>query len=108
MQSVKKRWVAIVLACTLLLSGVLALIDAYTSRAAATSFTDAYAFYMSTGQVTGDHFDTYGGSVYYATRAKKATSNGLRYGTLGFDVSLTGNGKTINFSVKRNGVGNIS
>ena len=72
---------------------------------AAGSYTNAKEFYESTG-TQGYHIEAYSGAIYYATKAKLASGSGnLKYGTVGYDISLSGNGQTVNFSVKRNGNG---
>lgn len=72
---------------------------------AASSYTNAKEFYMSTG---GDnkpyHAETINGTIYYATSAKLASSSSNeKYYTLGFDVTLSGNGHSIAFAVQRTG-----
>lgn len=67
----------------------------------ASSYTNAKEFYHSTGD---KHIDVEGGDVYFATQAKMAaSSSNTRYTTLGFDVTLTGGGRNVTFSVKRGG-----
>ena len=68
----------------------------------ASSYSNAKEFYNSTGKEDSKHIDVSNGVVYFATQAKLATSSSnLRYVTLGFDVKLTGNGKSVSFAVKR-------
>lgn len=72
--------------------------------AAASSYTNAKEFFDSTGEKNGKHIDIYNGNIYFATQAKlSSSSSNLRYYTLGFDVTLTGNGKSVSFAVKRGG-----
>lgn len=72
---------------------------------AATSYTNAKEFYESTA-VSGEkyHIDTINGTIYYATCGKAASPNSsLKYCTLGFDITLSGNGHSVSFSVQRAG-----
>lgn len=74
------------------------------SYQAANSYTNAEVFYESTGQKNGKHIECYNGMVYFATKAEAATSStALKYTSVGFDVTLTGAGKTLTFAVKRGG-----
>lgn len=71
----------------------------------ATSYTNAKEFYNSTA-LYGDryHAEMIDGTIYYATQAKLATSStNLKYHTVGFDISLSGNGHTVSFTVQRTG-----
>ena len=73
---------------------------------AASSYTNAKLFYESTyakDDINDDaHAEAVNGSFYFATCSKKAASStNLRYQTLGFDVSLSANGYTVSFAVKR-------
>ena len=72
---------------------------------AATSYTNAKEFYESTYTDKGAyHVDTAYGKVYYATQAKLASSStNTRYYTVGFDVTLSGNGHSVSFTVQRQG-----
>lgn len=70
----------------------------------ATSYTNAKEFYNSTDTSKPYHMEASNGTIYYATSAKQASSNSnLRYHTIGFDISLSGNGYSLSFGVKRNG-----
>lgn len=74
---------------------------------AASSYTNAREFYESTG-AQGYHIEAYAGTIYYATKAKLASGSGnLKYGTVGYDICLSGKGQTVEFSVKRNGTGSM-
>lgn len=67
----------------------------------ASDYDNAREFFESTG-TDGYHAKVYDGTIYYATQAKLASnSNHLRYGTVGYDISLTANGQTVSFAVKR-------
>ncbi len=71
---------------------------------AADSYTNAEAFFESTGLTNGKHIECHNGMVYFATKAKAATSStALKYTSVGFDVTLIGAGKTLTFAVKRGG-----
>ena len=74
---------------------------------AATSYTNAYEFYHTAeSRLKGRKYSAEAeyGNVYYATSAKVATSSSnLRYHTLGFDITLTGNGRSVSFAVQRGG-----
>lgn len=73
---------------------------------AATSYSNAREFYYSTGgdDTKAYHIEVYNGVVYYATKAKLASSSSnLKYQTIGFDIKLTGNGRSTTFAVKRGG-----
>lgn len=99
----KRWWLPAVL--VVLLSGMLFPENGITR--AASSYTNAKEFYESTGS-DGYHIEAYGGTIYYATKAKLASSSGnLKYGTVGYDIVLSGNGQTVQFSVKRNGNGSM-
>lgn len=72
---------------------------------AATSYSNAKEFYSSTAQ-EGDyyHAEAIYGKVYYATQAKLASSStNTKYYTVGFDVTLSGNGRSVSFTVQREG-----
>ena len=69
---------------------------------AATSYTNAKEFYDSTGKISKSHSEVYNAQFYLATRGGSATSSTqLKFRTLGYDVSMTGNGVTLSFSVVR-------
>lgn len=72
---------------------------------AATSYTNAKEFYESTA-LYGElyHAEAAYGKVYYSTRAKLASSStNTKYYTVGFDVTLSGNGHSVSFTVQREG-----
>ena len=72
---------------------------------AAKSYTNAKDFYLSTA-LNGEsyHAEAYNGKVYYATKAKLASSStNTKYSTVGFDVTLSGNGYSVSFTVQRTG-----
>lgn len=71
---------------------------------AASSYTNAKEFFETTGYEDGKHIEVTDGIIYFATQAKlSSSSSNLKYVTLGFDVTLTGNGKSVSFAVKRGG-----
>lgn len=71
---------------------------------AASSYTNAMMFYESVTTTKTTAMETVDGTVYYATKAKLASSTtNLRYHTIGFDITLTGNGVSVSFSVARTG-----
>ena len=76
-------------------------------EARANMYEDALEFFNSTGQGTGKHIKTVDGTIYFATSGNMGTGrarNGIKYyHTLGYDVTLTGKGKSLVFSVKRGG-----
>ena len=70
----------------------------------ANSYTDAKLFFESTGQENGKHIEAYDGKIYFATKGGLASSSTmLLVQTIGHDVTLSGNGKSITFSTKRGG-----
>ena len=72
---------------------------------AATSYTNAKEFYESTG-LNGKpyHAEMINGTIYYATSAKLASSStNLKYHTVGFDITLSGNEHSVSFTVQRTG-----
>lgn len=72
---------------------------------AATSYTNAKEFYDSTTKKDVHyHTEAVYGRVYYATQAKLASSStNTKYHTVGFDVTLSGNGRSVSFTVQREG-----
>lgn len=74
---------------------------------AETSYTNAMEFFHSTGDGQGKHIEVVDGTIYFATNAKLAHTYSARgfkyYNTVGYDVTLTGGGKSVVFSVKRGG-----
>ncbi len=86
-------------AAMLLLTGILCILPQEVE--AAGSYSNAREFFESTG-ADGCHAEVYGGTIYYATQAKLASSpSNLKYGTVGYDIHLSGGGQTIEFGVKR-------
>lgn len=75
---------------------------------AASSYTNAREFYESTGKEDKKHCEIYAGDIYFATCGKLASSStNLKYGTVGYDIQLSGNGVSAHFSIKRNGDGTM-
>lgn len=72
---------------------------------AATSYSNAKEFYESTGKYGKSyHAEMTNGTIYYATSAKLASSSSaLKYRTIGFDITLSGNGHTLSFTIQRDG-----
>ena len=72
---------------------------------AATSYDNAMEFFHSTDNGDGKHIEVVDGTIYFGTRAKlaKSRSGHKYYNTLGYDVTLTGNGRSVTFAVKRGG-----
>lgn len=98
-----KRTGCLFLALTMIITSIVVLPQKVE---AATSYTNAMEFYYSTGgdDTGANHIEVYNGVVYYATKAKLASSSSnLKYQTIGFDITLTGNGKSTSFAVKRGG-----
>ncbi len=90
----------------MLLCGILCW-DMGTAKAA-TSYTNAREFYESTGKEDKKHCEIYAGDIYFATCGKLASSStNLKYGTVGYDIKLSGNGGSVEFSIKRNGDGTM-
>ena len=74
-------------------------------QAATSKYTNAKEFYESTA-LKGEpyHSESWNGAVYYATYAKLASSSvGTKYSTVGFDITLSGNGHSVSFAVERFG-----
>ena len=70
----------------------------------ASRYNNAKLFFESTGQIDGKHIEVVDGMVYFATKGGLASSSTmLLVQTIGHDVTLSGNGKSITFSVKRGG-----
>jgi len=72
---------------------------------AATSYTNAKEFYESTTR-NGlyYHAEAAYGNIYYATQAKlAASSTNKKYYTVGFDITLSGSGHSVSFTVQREG-----
>lgn len=74
-----------------------------TSFLGATSYTNAKEFYESTASNGQSfHAEVLNGTIYYATCAKLAQStSSLHYSTIGFDITLSGNGHNVSFAVER-------
>ena len=67
-------------------------------------YTNAMEFFYSTGSTDDKHIDIVDGTIYFGTRAKLAhtyASGHKYYNTLGYDVTMSGGGKSLTFSVKR-------
>lgn len=88
-----------------LLMGLIQPLFSAETYEAATSYTNAKEFYESTARVDrAYHAEAAYGRVYYATQAKLAySSTNTRYYTVGFDVTLSGNGYSVSFTVQRSG-----
>lgn len=71
---------------------------------AATSYSHAKEFYETCNNLDGQHIELYNGYLYYATYAKLATSEqNLKYTSLGFDITLYANGKSMVISLEKGG-----
>lgn len=104
MQKKKSKAVATLLLAAMFVS-MLAALGTTDIYEAATSYSNAKEFYETTAR-KGElyHAEGYNGKIYYATCAKlSSSSTNLKYYTVGFDVTLTGNGHTVSFTVKRGG-----
>lgn len=100
----KNKQTALLLFMAVLLSILLPIVTANTYQAA-TSYTNAKEFYNSTA-LDGEeyHVETVNGTIYYATYAKLAgSSSNLKYLTLGFDITLSGDGYAVSFAIQRTG-----
>ncbi|MBQ3559493.1 MAG: InlB B-repeat-containing protein [Agathobacter sp.] len=97
-----KKWIS--LALLLFVIGLF-VPDFSETYQAATSYTNAKEFYESTSQnKVYYHAEVVDGTVYYATYAKLASSStNLKYATVGFDITLSGNGHTVSFAIERYG-----
>ena len=74
-----------------------------SSVKAADSYTDARMFY-ETCENEKYHVEFTGLSIYYATKAKTAKSiKGLRYETVGWQITMSANGQSISVELKRGG-----
>lgn len=96
----KKKFLALLL----LVAGLIGLLPTEPIYAAS-SYSNAKEFYESTRD-NGElyHAETVNGTIYYATSAKLASSSSNeRYYTLGFDITLSGNGHSVSFAVQRTG-----
>lgn len=72
-------------------------------KASADSYTDAKTFFETCSD-TEYHVDFADMSIYYATKAKSASSGkSLRYQTIGWQIRLEANGQSISVDVKRGG-----
>ncbi len=98
----KKKLLAGLLVCLCLLTSLQAMPE---KTYAADSYSNAKLFFESTGLTNnGKHIECHNGMVYFATKAKAATSStALKYTSIGFDVTLTGADHTLTFAVKRGG-----
>lgn len=67
-------------------------------------YTNARAFYYSTGLKSGKHIDVVNSTIYFATKGRLAHTYSVDYhtyyDTVGFDVELSAAGETLIFSVK--------
>lgn len=75
-----------------------------TYQAAESMYENAMEFYFNTGTADDKHIKVTEGIIYFGTRAKLAHTYAAGYkyyNTVGYDVTMTGGGKTIMFSVKR-------
>ncbi|MBQ2901134.1 MAG: InlB B-repeat-containing protein [Agathobacter sp.] len=98
----KKKWIIFLL---FLFISVCSVIVSKENYQAATSYTNAKEFYESTA-LKGEpyHSESWDGAVYYATYAKLASSStNLKFATVGFDITLSGNGHSVSFAVERFG-----
>ena len=98
-----KKLLAGLMVCLCLLAGLPMMPERTYAKA---NYSNAKTFYDSTGGVetNGKHIECDNGMVYFATKAKAASSStALKYTSIGFDVTLTGAGYTLTFAVKRGG-----
>ncbi len=104
MKKRRYKFTAWILVCTFLVS-LLSSLGQREEYKAATSYTNAKEFYESTANdFKPYHAEMINGCIYYATCAKLASSStNLRYHTLGFDITLSGNGYSVTFTVQRTG-----
>lgn len=100
----KKKGIVWCLVFALLLS-ILPVWNEKETYQAATSYDNAMEFFHSTDNGDGKHIEVVDGTIYFGTRAKlaKTRSGHKYYNTLGYDVTLTGNGHSVTFAVKRGG-----
>lgn len=100
----KKKGIVWCLVFALLLS-ILPVWNEEENYQAATSYDNAMEFFHSTDNGDGKHIEVVDGTIYFGTRAKlaKTRSGHKYYNTLGYDVTLTGNGHSVTFAVKRGG-----
>lgn len=100
----KRKFITVCLLFALLVGLIQSLCNTETYQAA-TSYTNAKEFYESTTRVDRlYHAEAAFGRVYYATQAKLAySSTNKKYYTVGFDVTLSGNGRSVSFTVQREG-----
>ena len=72
---------------------------------AATSYINAKEFYETCKSAEKGHLyhaEMVNGCIYYATRGKlSSSSTNLQYTTIGFDITLSANGYSVSFAVKR-------
>ena len=69
-------------------------------------YSNAMEFFYNTGSEDDKHIKISGGTIYFGSRAKLAhtyASGHTYYNTLGYDITMTGGGKSMTFSVKRGG-----
>lgn len=107
MKKQKGKGVRILHSVLLVLLGILCFSNNQVQAGIASSYTDAREFYESTGVEKPYHADENAGCIYFATKAKLAAHEGKKYATIGYDISMSANGKTVSFRVKRNGDGSV-
>lgn len=96
----KKTWVFRCIGLLLFTISVLMFSGNTSEVHAATSYTNAREYYLS-APVEDDRCEMYGGNFYSGSRAKTASSNSLKYRTIGFDITLSAGGRSLRFSVAR-------
>lgn len=69
---------------------------------AASSYVNAKEFFESTKNPS--HVEIYNGDIYHATSGRLAApGSSLRYYTVGHDITVSGNGASVSFALKRGG-----
>ena len=91
--------------CFAMMIGMIQPLDNVETYQAATSYTNAKEFYESTQRKNVYyHAEMVNGTIYYATQAKlAASSTNKKYYTVGFDITLSGSGHSVSFTVQREG-----
>lgn len=104
MKDRRKRCLALVMAFVMI-GTLIPLSSAREIYQAASSYTNAKEFFESTtSERVSYHAEMTDGTIYYATQAKLASSStNTRYYTVGFDITLSGNGHSVSFTVQREG-----
>lgn len=98
-------WTLLMVMLLLVLSAVLK----EESYLAASSYTNAKEFYETASTDRPYRAEAYDGRFYFATSAKLAASRELEragrltYSSVAFDVSLTGNGHSVSFTIQKGG-----